>query len=95
MFPITMATFASWLMFSGRGIDEKLEEMKKEGKRQLSDEMSQAAAQTERSERCQQLPTIYWYVSASKFHYVSSKLARFLRRNLSNLSPIYRFDSCY
>jgi hypothetical protein len=57
--------------------------------------MSQAAAQTERSERCQQLPTIYWYISASKFHYVSSKLARFLRRNLSNLSPIYRFDSCY
>ena len=44
MFPCTMAAFVS--SCSGRGIDEKLEEMKKEGKRQLSEEMSQAAAQT-------------------------------------------------
>ena len=39
----SMATFVDWLMFD-QGIDEKLEEMKKEGKRLLSEEMSQAAA---------------------------------------------------
>ena len=38
-----LARFGFHPGFSNPGIDEKLEEMKKEGKRQLSEEMSQAA----------------------------------------------------